>query len=339
MKIFLRIIEDTLPIVLGDVFASHEATLVSIGWNVVTHYAPAREKRAPYATHIALAKDVVWPFLRQNPGAHVFLVGNVHLGNTGNYTLNEIPSDWGAMPSSYLVLPDIPWTDQFTNNTGLLRARLNVPGDGHFDQENLAAATPQGCLGVLDFSRHVPKQWGSLLDPDHFQIECYRRYFTRLLNYRAGLWAFKTNAGAGHYKGGGAGEFGIWAENAYGSFVKFGPPKVATDIATVNDYAPFKFISDFKSIGPTAAIWSAKPDPWAFFDLSFGSGQAAPDSARIVNPMLAGALLSSSGIHPWSLDMFLTGSTAGEVWRDTMIKARRALYLILNGDPTLTLTP
>lgn len=336
----LRVVEDVLPAAAAAELQQHRSDLEAEGWRVDTVFTPTRESKAPYTRHFALARDVIWPWIRTNQGGpnppHILLIGAVPVPSTGQtYSLTEMPVEWGALPSvAYYALPEVEWTDRGSNtNYAKVSSRVNLPGDGWLDQQSRGSNALQAAIGVIDFSRSNPKAWGSALDTPRWQIECYRRYFRRLHAYRSGQWTFKTTWGSGDWRNSGRSEgFNSWAATNLDGAVRWFVPTNRTEVLSC---APFVVWYDFKLLPPQESFWQTVPDRWAFLDLSFGSAQALAESPRVRNPLVAGALLSASRSANWDLDLLLDGRTAGELWVDTVTRTPSALHLILLGDPTL----
>ena len=336
----LRLVEDTLPAAAAHSLVQHQLDLEAEGWTVTTVFVPSQERKAPFTNHINIAQDTVWPFVRANPGGAVILIGNVPMPASGiNYSVTEMPIDWGALPAPcYYALPDVEWTDTQNNtnwNPGgkpLPAIRLNNPGDGRFDNQSLGAALPLASVGVINFSFANPTRWGSAKDAIRFHIQCYNDYFTRLHDYRSGKWTIKTKGAFGHWRNGGAGaEFEPWAIANLGGVSAFRP----TNSSAFPEYASFLFVQDFKLLPYTEAFWSTVNPRWAFFDTSFGSGQATMDAQRVHNAFNR-SLLSATWARRWDLTPLLSGQTIGDCWKAGLVRGRDTTFG-LNGDPTLRL--
>jgi len=351
----LRVIEATMPVALTGSLAQHEADLRAEGWEVETIYTARRDPAKPFQ-HVQLAQNEIWPRIRATTNLHVFLIGRVPMPRSGYATHPDGHWDTkGAYASTlYYALPSEGWTDVKDNSSFAVKPNMiNRPGDGKFDQDTAPGFRDSygreiggdalASVGFLDLSFGNPRTFNSTLSSDEFLIDRYQNYFVRLHGYRTGAWRPQTKVAHMAYNGLPWSGISEWAENTVGAenyqfFRTYTTTKTQT--YSVEQFASFGVVIDFKVVPSTGICWTGRTNQWAVLDLYFGSYQIDFGTTRLTNPLMSGAL--ATGCYSWSrwnLDGIYSGATLGEVWRQTVSGSIGNVYRVLYGDPTLVMQP
>ncbi|MEK6795546.1 MAG: hypothetical protein AABZ39_12255 [Spirochaetota bacterium] len=339
-KKVLLIVESVLYSSIVNELDIYRGDLVADGWTVETILTPKRNNRNKYM-HVDLATNIIWP--RIVPGMHVFFVGSCPMPYIGFGINPDGHQDTkGAYASTaYYGIPVTNyWTDT-RDNSGFLSksAQRNIPGDGKFDQDILPSP-PLVSIGFLDVSSLKIKGWGSLLDQNSFTIQKYREYFANNHSYRMNGWRPRIVAAQGEWTASYSSAFSNWAISNGFSYLAFrySYSNASQRFSPLNSI-PFGVLYDTKVFSDKDSFWTNIHGQWAVLDLYYGSYQIDFGSKRLMNPLGAGALATGSmgAINVWNIIGLEIGKTLGEIWKQSVSADLKRPYVVLYGDPTLTL--
>lgn len=319
----LLVIDRTLPIELASTFDAYRDWLRADGYEVDVVWADKTNSRNPKA-HIALAENVVWPWVKAHTDGVVQFIGDLPMPYSGINSNPDGHTDTAGSYASpvYYVAESTEWTDVGDNSARpAKRERINCPGDGRFDQQSVNGV--DAAVGWLNLSRLNARTFGSTLTGIDWIIHCYTRYFERNLAYRRGEWKPKTYTGQGASTGNGAGWFAA-LDNGQ-TFWGRDPLKAIAG-------APYAVTLDFKSLDSSI---TKLPSPFTVLDLTYGSYQIDYLTARTTNPLYAAALAVGSMGPQWEVK---ADATLGELWKATIAKSRSTIP-VLYGDCTLKISP
>jgi len=320
----LLVVDRTLPIELASTFDAYRDWLRADGYEADIVWADKTNNRNPKA-HIALAENVVWPWVKAHTDGVVQFIGDLPIPYSGIAINPDGHGDTaGAYAcAGYYVSPFTNWTDA-SANTQTRPARCNIAGDGRFDQSQMAR--PLASIGWLNLSRFNARTFGSTLTGMDWIIHCYRRYFERNRAYRSGEWKPQRRLGEGFAQGTGA----SWLLDLDANAVSWGRDTVK---AVAN--GPYAVTRDFKSLDSQITKLT---EPFTVLDLTYGSYQIDYLTQRTTNPLYSAALAVGSYGLGWNLSSLANGpARLGDLWLDTVEAVRQYNTVpILYGDATLT---
>ena len=170
------LVESGLAVPLTNELARLQDDLIGDGYEVFRHDVAANDvTHAGWFTSVTNTKALIRADYLTDTNADwtIFIVGHVPVpysglsspgGHLGNYGAH--PADW-----YYADMNESAWTDASANDTtGDFSAQHNVPGDGKFDQSNVATA-PEMRIGRVDL-RNLPAFGKS-------EVELVRQYLDR----------------------------------------------------------------------------------------------------------------------------------------------------------------
>ncbi len=321
MNPLLLVIERSLPLQLETVLDGYRRALAE-EWDVTVAYAPKADSKRPLL-HTEIAESITWPYCRANPGAHIQFIGDLPMPYSGINSNPDGHTDTAGAYAApvYYVAESTEWTDVGDNSSRpAKRERINIPGDGKFDQQSVASV--DASIGWLNLSRLNARTFGSTLTGADWIIHCYTRYFERNLAYRRGEWKPKTYTGQGAAQGNGAGWFAALDD---------GQTFWGRDASKAIAGAPYAVTLDFKSLDSSI---TRLPSPFTVLDLTYGSYQIDYLTARTTTPLYAAALAVGSMGPQWEVKQ---DATLGELWKATITKSRSTIP-VLYGDCTLKLS-
>lgn len=317
----LAVVDRSLPI---EVYPLVDRFLGSLESEATLTWANKAASNAPFA-HIALAQNVVWPWLEANKGEPltVQFIGDLPMPYSG-LTINpdgHTDTAGAYAAPGYYVDPSNLWTDLGFNSTSV-RSRSNLTGDGKFDQSRLA--DPRAALGWLNLSRFNARTFGSTLSGIDWVVHCYQRYFERNLAYRTGGWKVKRRLGEGFVQGDGASWVTSIDQNAF---------SWGRDSAAALQEGPYAVVRDFKSLDSRI---SQIREPLSVLDLTYSSYQIDYLTQRTTNPLYAASLAVGSLGLGWNLNPLREGpKTTGDLWLATVRKGGYSTVPVLYGDASL----
>ncbi|MCB9781619.1 MAG: hypothetical protein H6751_01460 [Candidatus Omnitrophica bacterium] len=319
-----------------------EMDLRGDGWEVL------RDDVSPYDS-VENVKSLILGHYNANPNRlkAVFLFGRIPVPYSGNFAPDGHSNHIGAWPAdSYYADMDGDWTDFAVNNTSASGYRNdNVPGDGKFDQSNIAS-DPELMVGRVDlssmsyFALDHTELLRQYLDKDHRfrhgEIEAPVRalvddnFTSRTEGFAQSGWRLASLTGI---DGVAAGDWSSLASESYLWAYGCGPGNYggASGIASTSGYAATTYRAVFQMLFGSyfgdwdhgndflraplcnpdyglACCWAGRPN-WQFHHMGLGE------------PIGYAALLS------WTYSPYIMGARV------------QGAHVALMGDPTLRMHP